>query len=140
MDDSGLLGEPEQSFPFGHIHRQRFLADDVLAGCQHLLDHRRVQIVRGRDVDAGELWHVEEIVEGVIGGDTDLFTLAPPRLRAGADQPHHLRADPSQRFDVDRTDEPGTDDADPQHAPPSAGLHRQAPPLSPFVTVRRSPT
>src|SRR5918994_641769 len=55
----------------------------------------------------------EQIVEGVIGWDTDLLTLAPRRLRARSDQSHHLCADPSQRFDMDRTDEPGPDDAHP---------------------------
>ncbi len=92
-------------------HRERLLADDVLARLERLLHLRVVEVVRRRQVDD---------VDPVVGEDRVVALVCPGeplRRRAlgrGARDARDLDPDPSQRVDVDGTDEARPDDRGPE--------------------------
>ena len=92
-------------------HRQRLLADDVLAGGEDRRRLRDVEVVRRGDVDDVDGRVREDLVEGRVGV-ADAQGVGPGRaaLRGAAEDAADVDADAAELLDVDRPDEPGADD------------------------------
>jgi len=106
VDDAGLLGHLQQLRALGGVHRQRLLADDVLAGLDRLAGERRVQVVGGGDVDAVDRPGGKRVGQRGEGRDAHRLGTGDAALRPGADQPDDLDAVAAQRVGVHRPDVP----------------------------------
>jgi hypothetical protein len=108
----GRLHRGHQSRRLLAGHRQRLLADDMLARRQRRERMLRVQPVgRGdmNDVDLGmrDQLLVLEAADGIRDAEPRGGGLG---VRVGVADGDHLDAQPLESFDVNRTDEPGADD------------------------------
>ncbi len=93
---------------FGGVHRQRFLADDVLAGGDRLQGHRLVQVVGRGDMDGVELWIGQQLLEGIERArQPHCFGAGGAVFWRGTENAYDLDPDPAQRFHMHRTDESG---------------------------------
>ena len=111
VDEAARLGELEQLAGLLRRHRERLLADDVLARGEHLLRLRMVQVVRRRQVDDVDRVVGEQRLERVVHGRDRLRGRA---LGRGADDAGDVDAEQPQRVHVDDADEAGADDARPE--------------------------
>ena len=114
VDEPALLGEPEQLAGLRGGQRQRLLADDVLAGREHGLHLRVVEVVRRRQVDDADAVVVQHRLEALVRLRQAGFWRARGRR---ADDARHVDTEASERLDVDDADEPGPDDGRSDHAP-----------------------
>ena len=92
-------------------HRQRLLADDVLAGGEDRRRLRDVEVVRRGDVDDVDGRVGEDLVEGGVGvADAQGVGPGGAALRGAAEDAADVDADPAELLDVDGPDESGADD------------------------------
>jgi len=93
QDAVGLLGCLDHRLGFVGPARQRALAQHVLAGFECRDRHRRVQVVRGADVDRVDVVGFEQVVEP-IAGPLDLELLRDPvgLLGIAVDQSDQIHA------------------------------------------------
>ncbi len=108
VHNAALDGQLEQLSRLIGGHSERLLADDVLARLERLLDLRIVELVRRRQMDDVHTLVAEQLLVALDDGPQKL---RPRALRRRADHPDDLHTEPPQRFHVDGTDEPGSDDA-----------------------------
>jgi hypothetical protein len=111
-------------------HRQRFLADDVLAGGEDRRCLGDVEVVRRGDVNDVDRRVGEDVVQGPVGV-TDTQRVGPRRaaLRRAAEDAAHVNTDPAELLDVDGPDEAGPDDGgtdvgEPAHPAPDGARIR----------------
>jgi hypothetical protein len=106
-------------------HRQRFLADHVLAGGEDGLHLLVMGVVGRRDMDHVDTVIGQQVVERGIGmGHPDLGGPRGAALGGGAEDAPHLHAQPPERLHMYRADEAradhrGADCSEIRHAPPS---------------------
>src|SRR5579871_5445872 len=114
VDQSAGLRRADEVRRLGRRHRQRLLAHDVLPGGERGPRRGIVERVRSRDVHDVQLGVLDQApVVAVRPGDEERRRLA---LRGGLGAPRQRdnldEAEPAERFDVRRADEPGADHAD----------------------------
>jgi len=114
VDEPACLREADELGGLGAGHRQRLLADDMLAGQERRARRRVVMHVARSDVYDVDLGIADEVaIVGVRPGHGKRGGLAFRRGLAAGGHGHDLDvAQPPQGLDVHRTDEPGADDAD----------------------------
>ena len=122
VDQPGRGGQGDQLARLRRRHRQRLLADDVLARGEDGLGLRQMQIIGRGDMDGVDRRVVEQGLERRVGA-RDAERLGPGRaaFRGAAEHAADLDADAAQGFDVDRADEARADHGradvgDPPHA------------------------
>ena len=105
VHEPGALGERHELGGLARVHAERLLADDVLAGLQHRLDLRVVEVVGRREVDDVHARVREHRLEAVVGlGEPGL---GPCALRRRSHHADDLDAEAPQRVDVHDSDEAG---------------------------------
>jgi len=118
MDQSTLLGQPQEHLGVGERRAQRLLRDDVLAGIQRGPAQREMQHVGRTDVD-----DIDSVAgDQLLGAGKDLGHSEPRGVPFGdlarsCRDPRDLDADPAQRVNVEPSDTARADDPSPdQHS------------------------
>jgi len=96
------------------IQAQRFLTDDVFAGLNRGESLRKVQIVGARDMDNINLGVPHQLLQGTIATRNSQLPSTVSRLfRRRTEEPDDLGTRTTSRFNMNRADEPGADDCNP---------------------------
>ena len=110
MDDAGFLRQAQHRLAFGGVHRQRLLADDVLAGRDRLPRQWRVQMVRRGDVDGVTRFAGKCVAQCWVERDSQRLRAFPAGVGARTDDGRDLDAVAPQGIKVDQANEAWPDD------------------------------
>jgi hypothetical protein len=136
VDEAARRRESEQLGRLLGRHRERLLADDVLARRERLLRLRVVQVVRRRQMDDVDGRVREQLLNRLVDGRDPLRSRS---LRRRADDARDVDPQEAERVHVDDADEPRADDAGAERSEGSAchGAYatRDTEPCVPFTRL-----